>query len=255
MRETILKVCGADVRAMLGGEGEAVLYLHGLEGPRADPLLTGLAKTHRVIAPEIPGFGRSQAPEWMMGMADLALFGLDLAESLNQKRLHLVGYAIGGWMAAEMAIASPSAFASLSLIAPMGVLPKQPAFDLFAVQPEEVLRAQFHDASLAEAELAARANEDIDITLQNRTGLARVGWTPRLGSVQLPHWLHRVRAPTAIFWGREDKIVPIECAEVFAREIAGARLTAYERCGHAATIERGAETAQAIAKHIAGAAA
>ena len=251
MKETTIDARGARVRALEAGAGDTLLYLHGIDGPRADPLFLELAKSHRVIAPEMPGFGRSPIPDWMFSVADAALFGLDLVDALG--RLHLVGHSIGGWIAVEMAIRHATPFASLSLLAPMGLVPEKPGFDIFVPSPDQVLRAQFHDVALAEKEIAARAGEDIDIVLQNRMGLARLGWTPRFASVQLHHWLRRVKAPTLLLWGEEDRIGPVDCLDVFRREIPRAEVVRYAGCGHALPFERGAAAAKKITSFIAGA--
>ncbi len=255
MGVTTIRVCGASIRVMDVGAGPTILYLHGLDGPRVNPLVSAMAQNHRVLAPELPGFGRAGVPEWMTGMADLALFGLDLVEAIietfGETRLHLAGHCIGGWMAVEMALRHATPFATLSLIAPMGVMPNAPPFDIFVPEPDAVVRAQFHDAALAEAEIVARANEDIDIVLQNRTGLARLAWSPRFASVALPFWLHRVRTPTLLFWGEQDGVTPVECCDVYARQIAGAKTVRYPNCGHAAPWERGSEIAKRMTDFIA----
>ncbi len=254
MKETTIEVRGAPVRALEAGTGAPVLYLHGIDGPRPDPLVAELAKSHRVIVPELPGFGRSPIPDWLMDISDAASFGLDLVDALGVGRLHLAGHSIGGWIAAEMAIRDAALFPSLSLLAPMGVTPAEPPeFDVFIPSPDAVLRAQFHDAALAEAEIAARAGEDIDIVLQNRMGLARLGWSPRFARVQLPHWLHRAKMPALILWGEKDRVVPIDCLDVFAREMPRAETARFAGCGHAIPFERGADAARRVAAFIAGA--
>jgi pimeloyl-ACP methyl ester carboxylesterase len=254
MRETTIEVGGAKVRALEAGAGPTVLFLHGLDGPRADPLVLELARTNRVVVPEFPGFGRTPLPGWLMGIDDAALFGLDLVAALGVERPHLAGHSIGGWIAVEMAVRHPTPFASLSLVAPMGVQSDGPLdFDVFIPPPDEVVRAQFHDQTLAQKEIDARANEDIDIVLQNRTGLARLGWSPRYANVRLPHWLHRVRAPTLLLWGDDDRIVPVDRHAVFKREIPRIDVVRYTACGHALPFERGADAARRIAAFVAGA--
>ena len=255
MQQIVLDVRGARIRALQAGSGPVVLYLHGLDGPRDNPLLTELAKTCRVIAPEIPGFGCSPIPDWMMSVADVALFGLDLVDALKINHVHLAGHCIGGWIAAEMALRHATPFASLSLIAPMGVQPTAaPEDDVFVPAPDAVIRLQFHDAVQAEKEIAARLGEDIDIVLQNRMGLARLGWTPRFANLQMPHWLHRVKAPTLVFWGEEDRVTPVDCSDIFKREIPRCELLRYQNCGHAAPWERGEDIARRMQSFIAGAA-
>jgi len=66
------------------------------------------AGTQRVTAPEHPGFGRSQIPDWMMSVGDRADFYLDVMKQLDLTNVHLVGHSLGGWTAAEIAIRSTS---------------------------------------------------------------------------------------------------------------------------------------------------
>ncbi len=253
MRQSEIDVLGARVRVLEVGEGAPLLWLHGPEGPRAEPLLTELAKGYRVIAPELPGFGRCPTPSWMMSVADVAYFCLDLVDALKLGRPFLAGHSIGGWVAADMAIKRPDLFPALALVAPMGAQASAPGVDIFAISPDEAIGAQFHDPALARDVIAARADEEIDIGLQNRTGLARLGWTPRFADLQLPRWLHRVRARTLVVWGEEDRIVPVDAHAVFAREIPGAKVALLPDCGHAVPVERGVEAAAIISSFLAGA--
>ena len=255
MRESLLDVRGTNVRILEAGTGPTILFLHGIDGPASDPLLSELARHHHVIVPEIPGFARSPIPDWMMSTSDAAYFMLDLVETLGMAKLHLAGHSIGGWIAAEMAIRSTARLASLSLLAPAGAMPPDlPKEDVFLITGDDGVRALFHDQTAAGREIEARAGREIDITLQNRAGLARLGWTPRLASVMLPHWLHRINVPTLVAWGEDDRIIPFSTHEIFVREIAGAELLRLPACGHALTIERGAEIARRMSALIAGAA-
>lgn len=254
MRETTITVRGESIRLFEAGSGAAVVYLHGIDGPLEDPFVHALAATHRVLMPELPGFSRSTIPAWMMSTGDAAFFGLDLIEALKLHKVHLVGHSIGGWIAAEMAIRSTQRLASLTLLAPAGVCPADaPAEDVFLLGGEKGIRAQFHDPALAEAEIAARASQQIDIELQNRTGLARLAWTPRMASVQLPVWLHRIDVPTLLVWGDADRIVPVSCAQTFRREIPACELVVLSGCGHAIGFERGAQAAQRVVNFMSGA--
>ncbi len=253
MRETVLDVRGTNVRMFEAGTGPTVLVLHGIDGLAVDPLLSELSKTFRVLAPEMPGFTRSPIPGWMMSVSDAAFFTLDLIAALGLPQVHLAGHSIGGWIAAEVAIRSTHALASLSLLAPAGVMPREaPKQDVFLLSGEEGLRALFHDQALADQEIAARAGDPLDIMLQNRAGLARLAWSPRMASVTLPHWLHRIDIPTFIAWGQEDRILPFSNHEIFAREIAGAQFLALPACGHAIPQERGADVARAMGAFMNG---
>jgi 2-hydroxy-6-oxonona-2,4-dienedioate hydrolase len=51
-----------------------------------------------------------------------------------------------------------------------------------------------------------------------------------------------------IIWGREDRIVPLECAELFAGAIANSRLAAIDGCGHFPQFERPDEFNRALSE-------
>jgi pimeloyl-ACP methyl ester carboxylesterase len=209
-----------------------------------------------VIATEHPGFGRSPIPEWMMGIGDLALFYLDLIDTLDLTDVHLVGHAVGGWIAAELAVRNSGRLATLTLLAPAGiVVPEVSIADVFLIPTEELTRRQVQDPAAPEAAewLREQAAVEIDVVLQNRAALARIGWSPRLHDPQLPHWLHRIDVPTLLVWGENDEIVPFACHKPYVDNVQGIALMSLPRTGHALQAERAHEVAHRIASFIAGA--
>jgi pimeloyl-ACP methyl ester carboxylesterase len=70
---------------------------------------------------------------------------------------------------------------------------------------------------------------------------------PRLGN-----FLPRVTNPTLIVWGREDRIVPVECGEQYRRLLPNARLTVLERCGHLPPIEQPDAFARLVVDFLGG---
>jgi pimeloyl-ACP methyl ester carboxylesterase len=249
-----IEIIGTKLRYRDVGAGPIVLFLHGADGDTWSPLLEALSAQHRVIAPEHPGFGRTPIPGWMTNVGDLALFYLDMLQALDLRDVHLVGHCIGGWAAAEMAIRNTQRLASLALLAPAGAESAEPSIaDVFAWGPEEFARHQFHERKLADAWQAAQAALDVDIVLQNRTGLARLGWNPRLHSPQLPVWLHRIDIPTLLIWGEQDQVIPITCHQPFVREIKQARFVTLPNTGHALPIEGAEAVAPQLAAFFKGA--
>jgi pimeloyl-ACP methyl ester carboxylesterase len=233
-----IEIVGTKLRYREAGAGPPVLFLHGAEGDSWSPLLDALSAQHRVISPEHPGFGRAPIPAWMTNTGDLAYFYLDVLQALGLRDVHLVGHCIGGWIAAEMAIRNTQRLASLTLLAPAGVESRDASIDdIFAWGPEEFARRQFHDPKLAADWQAAQAKLDIDIILQNRTGLARLAWNPRLHSPQLPQWLHRIDVPTLLIWGENDRVIPLACHQPYLRKINNAKFVSIPNTGHALPIE------------------
>ncbi len=254
MRESTIEVAGTKLRCWEAGVGPTVLFLHDAAGASWDPLVEKLSATCRVVAPEHPGFGRAQIPDWMMSVGDVAFFYLDLLQALGLREVHLVGHGLGGWIAAEMAIRSTGRLESLTLLAPAGVEVPEALFDdIFIWTAEEFARRQFHDRKLAQEWQQAQARLDIDIVLQNRAALARLAWNPRLHNPQLPYWLHRIDVPTLLIWGEDDQVIPFACHKPFKREIRRLELLALPKSGHALPIERANEISPRLDAFLQGA--
>jgi pimeloyl-ACP methyl ester carboxylesterase len=63
---------------------------------------------------------------------------------------------------------------------------------------------------------------------------------------KLPPYLRRVQTPTLVVWGRQDAIVPLNCGEIYARELPNARLHVIDHCGHSPHHERPDAFLQAV---------
>src|SRR6202048_2014215 len=111
----LLDLRGSKLNIHRMGAGEPLLFLHGAQGlDGSEPALAGLASHFDVIAPDHPGFGRSEDSELVDDVRDLALFYLDLVDALALKHVHVVGQCIGGWVALEMAVTAGGRFHSLA---------------------------------------------------------------------------------------------------------------------------------------------
>ena len=209
-----LTVTGCTVSVLRGGEGPPLLFLHGAGGGGVElPFMTGLAGSYEVIAPEHPGFGESDEPEWFDNVHDVAYFYLDLLKQLDLDGVHLVGMSLGGWIALEIAVRNTSRIASLTLACPAGVhVPGAATGDPFAWSPEETFRRGFHDQDFAERAIANLPEfvEADDIWLKNRSSFARLAWEPRLHDPDLSKWLHRIDIPTHIVWGANDNFLSVD---------------------------------------------
>ena len=72
----------------------------------------------------------------------------------------------------------------------------------------------------------------------NREMAVRVCWKPYMYDLRLPALLARTHAPTRIVWGREDRIVPLECGQLYQKAIPGSDLVVIDNCGHSPQIEK-----------------
>jgi pimeloyl-ACP methyl ester carboxylesterase len=237
---SVVAVRDCRIRLMRGGAGDPLVYLHGASGAAWLPFLQTLSTKYDVIAPEHPGFGESDAPDWLDDIHDLAYFYLDLFDTLKLDRINLVGNSLGGYIAAEIAVRSTQRLASLTLCDAAGLFIEDAAqFDPFLVSDEQRLRAFFYDAKLADAMLARVLDPKLEETaLKNQAMVAKLSWQPRSHDPSLAKWLHRIDVPTLLVWGDHDRLFPLQHAQAFAKAIPGAQLVVIAKCGHVPQIEK-----------------
>jgi len=253
LNESVFEMRGCKLWLRRGGAGQPLLFLHGAHGLAGmQPALDALARNFDVLAPDLPGFGRSDAPDWIDDVADLAFFLLDLVKALDLKRLNLVGHSIGGWAALEMAIRSTERLKSLTLVDAAGIrLEGVPRADMFMANQDELLKLLFVGEGGAEWSAAMQATAELqDIFDRNRFASAKLSWQPRLCNPKLTRWLHRIDRPTHILWGVEDKIIPPAYAEALKKQIAGASVSLVSRAGHMLPVERPEIFAAEVARFV-----
>lgn len=242
-------VAGCKVHTLRGGTGPTLLFLHGGGGAGTWlPFHEKLAQRYHVIVPEHPGFGRSERPAWADNVGDLAMFYLDFMQALGLADVHLVGTSLGGWIAADLATRNTKNLRTLTLVAPAGLYVEGVGKgDIFLWTPEESARNFFADPALSEAALKRDVSEEEGVRqTKNAEMLAKLAWSPRLFSHDLPKWLHRIDVPTMIVWGDQDKVLEPGHGPAFRDLIPGAKLETIAACGHLPHIEKADDLAALI---------
>lgn len=241
MTDTDVDVLDCKVHVQRSGAGEPLLFLHGAQGLAGwDPGLAELSANFDVIAPDHPGFGRSGISDRVDDVEDLAFFTLDLLDRLGIGEVHVVGQCVGGWLAMEMALRCSGRFKSLTLVNSAGIRIKgMPRGDMFICTPDELLRLLFTgDCAHAWREQWNASPELVDAYERNAAAAAKFAWQPRLCSLTLDRWLHRIDTPTHIIWGEDNRVIPLEYAAALGNLIKGARVTRLAHCGHLAHYEQ-----------------
>ena len=250
-----IKVRSVTIKLHRAGRGPTVLFLHGAGGvPQWLPFFDALAERYEMLVPEHPGFGGSDDPPWISSMSDLAMFYLDLIEEAGLDRIHLIGNSLGGWLAAEILIRDGSRFRSLVQLAPAGIRVKGvPCGDNFIWGPEEAVRNLYHDQYFADRILALTPSEtQMDVMLRNRFTVAKLGWQPRWFNPDLEKWLHRIKLPSLIVWGDDDKIMPSANAALWQERLPDARLVMVDQCGHLPHVEQATLVARLVRAFLEG---
>jgi pimeloyl-ACP methyl ester carboxylesterase len=251
--EEYLELPGGRVHFFRAGSGEPVLFLHAAGGGgwlEFHGLLAGAG--FDVIAPDHPGFAKSDDFPLVEAVDDLVYHYLDVLDALGLDRVHVAGASFGGWIAAELAVAASQRLRSLVLMSAAGLrLPEHPVADLFLMPPRRQVETLFHNPPPAPDGQASAP--DVDMVLaayRDSTALARFCWAPFMSNPKLERRLSRISAPTLVVAPSDDRLIPVEHARRYADLIGGARFAEVPDCGHAMYVERPAEFADVVTSFL-----
>jgi pimeloyl-ACP methyl ester carboxylesterase len=252
MNSRTVTVNGLDTHVLVGGSGPPLVYLHGAAPAGVWlPVHERLAERFTVYAPDHPGFGGTERPEWLAGMDDLVLHYEELFRALALERPVVVGFSLGGWIAAEFAVFYPERVGALVLLNAGGLHVDGALIpDLLGLDAETLARTVFHDPEAAAAYFGARRGLEERLNqFRAMTTLALLAWNPWFDP-QLVGRLRRIRAPTLALWAEHDRLIPPVYGETYRDRIAGARLEILPDCGHMAAIERPEAVAGAVTRFL-----
>ena len=252
-------VAGVTLQVTRAGTGAPLLVLHHDIGSLARlPFYDALAREFTVLMPSHPGYDGSERAASVRNVRDVAVVYQSLLAHHEVTRgradISLLGLGFGGWIAAEMATMSPGALRRLVLVGAMGIKPEHGDIaDQALVSYIDYVRLGFVDGAafdrLYGADPATGLLEQWDL---NREMTFRIAWKPYMYNPSLPSLLGAVATPTLVAWGRDDRIVPLECGERYAKALPQARLEIVERGGHFVEMERPDELARLVVPFLKG---
>ena len=243
--EKKVKVGDAELTVIEGGSGSPLIVLHEELGhPGITNWHNELARDHTVMIPLYPGFGQTERVEWVSNIRDLAgLYGRVLREQ-NLAPANVIGFSLGGWIAAEMAACNAAQFRRMVLVAPFGVRPPEGYIaDMFQVTAKAYLDASVKDIEgtpeFAKLYGGEPTPEQFEAWEDARAESARIAWAPYMFNPSLGPLLGcGGEVKTLIIWGQDDQIAPVSAAAVYQQSIAGSELLVLEGCGHRPEVEQ-----------------
>lgn len=262
--ELEITVDGGAVNAFVGGplDGPVVLMVHGLGGTWQNwwttiPVLSDAG--YRVVAVDLPGFGRSPLPGGELTMRGLAATCLGVLDALGVGRAAVVGNSMGGFVAGAIAIAAPRRVAALVLNSAAGMTPRN----------EKISQGRLVGAIGAAVAVSSVPGRRFPRAFASRPALRKAAFSLLVGdpdrvdrealfhllaaSGRSPGYVRALRAvmvddlrddaatiiaPTLVVSGDRDRIVPPKASRRWARTVPGARLVTLEGVGHLPMVER-----------------
>jgi pimeloyl-ACP methyl ester carboxylesterase len=241
------------------GQGPPVLLVHGLSGSWRNWLenIPYLARRHRVLALDLPGFGASPMPEYPISIKSYGNFLVKFADALGLGAdTALVGHSMGGFISTEATILAPERFSSLTLVAAAGITYARmrrsqkdmvrPIVKMMMPVAADSMERNFGRSRLRAAQFAGVFAHPEKIsremlwelssyairapaTLQAAYELAGYDTRDRLSEISLP---------TLLIWGNKDLLVPVAAAFSYRRRIPQSELALLDDTGHMIQMER-----------------
>jgi 2-hydroxy-6-oxonona-2,4-dienedioate hydrolase len=220
------------------GEGEAIIFLHGLFGELSNwkATIEHFSKSYRVIVPILPIYDGSLQKDGLDGLVN---YLHDLVKELKLEKFNLVGNSLGGQVAILYSVAYPEKVIRLVLTGSAGLYestmgasyPKRGDYAYI----EDRVRYTFHNDKIVTKNLVDQVFETVN---DIRKSIRVIKIVRAANGNNVADALKQITAPTLLVWGRQDRITPLEIAYKFKTLLsANTELRIIEECGHAPMME------------------
>lgn len=239
-------VTARDVRVRFAeiGKGPPLVLLHDVLADRSqwDDVRGALAESHRVVIPDLPGFGESEKPEERRFRYDIDSFAesmVDLVAAARLGRVHLLGLGLGALVAMGVAARHPSLVHKLVLVAPtlfgaraweglpLTTVPLVGPLVVKQLVGRALFRRHFRERvhGTRTPDKDARVDqlfERFDSPAAREAALRTLAAMADTRATEAS--IGRIGAPTLVVWGRDSRIGSPETGRKLARQLAKATL-------------------------------
>ncbi len=265
-----LKWKGGEVHYTETGIGFPILMIHGFGGSNWDfKILDSLLNDkYRVIRVDLPGFGLSDFPTKEGDNTDFQQVYNEyfkfLADTLHLDSMFVIGNSLGGMMAWNLALQQPANVKKMVLFNSAGYDMRE----ALKTANAEIFRKKYVQLLLKKGLPKFMTKKGISRVFYNNsilteTRIKRVNemWN-REGNLkhiismatsdQFPdeEKIKNISCPTLIIWGKQDVILPVKYADMFARDIKNSQKIIYDSCGHVPMMEKSAEVKRDVLKFL-----
>lgn len=261
VKEHYVTVDGNKIRYLEeGNDGTHVVLIHGLgsQAERWQQVIPHLSRNHRVIAPDLIGFGKSEKPQVDYTPKYFVKFVFDFLEELGISKTIMIGSSLGGQIVAESAAASENdTIQKIILVSPTGTMrttnPTLDAYIMAALYPQ-------HDLIKTAYQMMAGKQKDVDdSTIERfRNGMSQPNAKMSFLSsvISFKHWpaitdrLQLISIPSLVIWGRDDTMIPINHANDYVSNLKDCKFVVMEGCGHRPHVEDSEKFSQIMLKFL-----
>lgn len=248
----VKKIDDISVNYIDEGEGDVVLLLHGWGSNIAlfEGIVKALMPTHRVIAPDMPGFGKTSEPAEPWCVDDYVDFLIKFIDSLQLKEFSVLVHSFGGRVLFKLNAREdlPYEIRKAVLIDSAGIMPKKTRKQKISlriyktarvIMSTKVLHFLYPDA--VDDMRKKRGSADYN----NATPTMRATLV-KVVNEDLEPFISKIQCPTLLIWGDADTATPIADARIMEGLIKDAGLVVCEGAGHYSFLEQPAKVHGAL---------
>lgn len=212
----------------IASSSEPILFLHGWAvGTKPyQEILNVLCQRYQVIAPDLPGFGKSSGSKLNWDYDDYAKCLIDFLNTLNIKKVHLIGHSLGGGISVTLAASMPFLVKSVILVDSTGIpvdpIPKvllQRAIEMSA----QTVQIRFPQI----IQVFQGFSYNLFFNTQNTIQALLLSLKKDLKPL-----LPKIESPCLIVWGANDLTTPLIAAQEFSQRIKGSSLVVVDGVYH-----------------------
>lgn len=251
-QSTTLRIPGTPGIALLhAGQGELVLFLHGVGGNKRNWAreIASFSRYFQAAAWDMRGYGESDDYDGPLRFEDLSGDILRVLDYLAAAQVHLVGLSMGGRIAFDFLHRHPQRVRSLTVCSAShraGEMSPQRRADFLAsrLRPlrEEGKTPADIAPGVARSLVGPNASAEAYDSLVESMCLLRVdGYVKALEAVSLHDGgivLEAIRVPALAVAAGDDRLIPPEVMRPMAGRIPGCRYHEIADCGHLSNLER-----------------
>ena len=255
MEEKFVSVGGYKTRYLdYGNSNETLVFIHGL-GASAERwlgVIPYLSSKYRLIIPDLLGFGHSDKPSVDYTIEFLSNFVFKFFEALGIQKASLIGASLGGQVAAVCASTQPDIVDKIVLVSPSGMMkrttPALDAYMLAALYPTLDNAYSAFSMMVEKGEVQEKLVNDFvtRMTLPN----AKLAFLSTVlgirNSNDFEDKIRKIKSPTLIVWGKQDKMIPVEYASSFMSAISESKFVEMPGCGHVPHVEQPKKFAEIV---------
>ena len=263
---------GNRISALIAGDDKAppLLLIHGLGATKSSwlPIVPALARGHRVIALDLPGFGSSSKPRGRYDARWFARRVFSFVDQMDLDEVLVAGNSMGGRIAMEMAMTDPDRIRAISCLCPSAAFSRRPALWLVKLlrpelafvasrlprkQVEEGLKQLFSDPGRVSEDWYKAAVDDFLTTWKSPR--ARMAFSAAARAIYLEEpegemgfWarLAAMQIPAQFVYGRHDVLISSSFGHRVRKALPSADVSVWRDCGHVPQIEFPERTASTI---------